>query len=128
VFVRFVVHSLDHHSGRRQGLFQAARRLKRSGILAKAELAHLEELGAWFNQNLEKPKRFALSSRPHAKEQAISWFRDTATEHVAKMRELQEVLERHGVTVEMIKTERPGYVLNEDEFQVAAYPFSETRT
>jgi hypothetical protein len=44
------------------------------------------------------------------------------------MREFQEVLERYGVTVQMIRAKRLGYVLYEDEFQVAAYPFSDTPT
>ena len=70
----------------------------------------------------------AVSSRPHAKTQAISWFRDTATQHIAQMREFQTVLERHGLVVEMIKAKRLGYILYEDEFQVCAYPFSDTPT
>jgi len=57
---------------------------------------------------------------PHAKAQAISWFRDSATQHIAQMRGFQAVLERHGLAVEMIKAKRLGYVLYEDEFQVCA--------
>jgi hypothetical protein len=44
------------------------------------------------------------------------------------MREFQEVLERYGLEVQMIKAERLGYVLYEDEFQVSAYPFKDTPT
>ena len=69
-----------------------------------------------------------MSSRPHAKAQAISWFRDTAILHIAKMREFQEILERYGVAVQMIKAKRLGYVLYEDEFQIVAYPFNDTPT
>ncbi|HUH84044.1 MAG TPA: hypothetical protein VLX85_05515, partial [Stellaceae bacterium] len=68
------------------------------------------------------------SPRPHAKAQAISWFKDWANEHVARMRELQRVLEKHGVAVEVLTTERPGYIVYEDEFQVAAYPFRDIQT
>jgi hypothetical protein len=128
MFIRFVIKRLDSDSGRRQGLFQAARELRLNGDLSDAEHAHLDDIRAWFNMNLEKPARLALSSRPHANEQAISWFKDTAATHIAKMREFQEILERHGRVVDVIKTDRPGYVLYEDEFQIAAYPFSETRT
>jgi hypothetical protein len=88
----------------------------------------LEAIGNWFDKHLKRPARLAVSSRPHSKAQAISWYRDTATAHIAKMRELQEVLERNGLTVEMIKAKRLGYVLYEDEFQIAAYPFNETPT
>ncbi len=44
------------------------------------------------------------------------------------MRAFAEILERHGMAVRMIHTDRPGYVLYEDEFQIAAYPFADTPT
>jgi hypothetical protein len=128
MFVRFVIKRLDRDSGRRQGLFKAAAALRDSGLLSGTDDDHLESIWDWFNKNLEKPERLALSSRPHSKAQAISWFRDTATEHIAKMREFQEILERYGFMVEIIKAKRLGYVLYEDEFQIAACPFSDTPT
>lgn len=128
MFVRFVVKNLDPRSGRRQGLFGAAKALIKSGVLSAADDDHLERVWGWFNEHLEKPARLAVTSRPHGKAQAISWFRDTAFEHIAKMREFQSVLERYGVHVEMIRAKRVGYILYEDEFQVAAYPFSDTPT
>jgi len=128
MFIRFVVRNLDRQSGRRQGLFQAAHALRKSGALNGQDHDRLENIRDWFNEHLDKPTRLAVSSRPHSKAQAISWFKDTATEHIAKMREFQEVLERHGLAVEMIKAKRLGYILYEDEFQVAAYPFNDTPT
>lgn len=44
------------------------------------------------------------------------------------MREFESVLERFGMTVVMVRARRLGYVLYEDEFQVSAYPFSDTPT
>ena len=128
MFVRFVVKQIDKDSGRRQGLFQAAKSLRESGTLGDADHRRLETIRDWFNEHLERPAKLAVSSRPHAKSQAISWFRDSATLHIAKMREFQEILERNGLVVEMINAKRLGYVLYEDEFQVAAYPFSDTPT
>ena len=86
----------------------------------------LERLGAWFNENLERPLRLAMSPRPHRKAQAISWFKDSATAHIAKMRELEELLGRYGAAVQFIKTRRVGYVVYEDEFQIVACPFADT--
>ncbi len=128
MLVRFVIENLDPNSGRRQGLFQAAKSLRDSGLLSRADDDALEELWAWFNKHLEKPDRLALSPRPHAKAQALSWFKDTATAHIAKMREFSTILARYGLTVQMVKANRPGYVLYEDEFQITAYPFSDTQT
>jgi hypothetical protein len=128
MFVRFVIKNIDLRSGRRQGLFQAAADLKKSGMLSGADFERLENIRAWFNENLDRPTRMALSSRPHAKAQGISWYRDTATRHVSKMREFQDVLERYGLVVELLKAKRLGYILYEDEFQVTAYPFNDTPT
>jgi len=126
MFVRFVIEDLDSHSGKRQGLFQAAKALRESGVLSAADHERLEAIRGWFNQNLDRPTRLAVSSKPHAKEQALSWFRDSATLHIAKMREFQEVLERYGLRTQMITARRLGYVFYEDEFQVASYPFNDT--
>jgi len=128
MFVRFVVRDIDNNSGRRQGLFQAARALERSGALNTQDAKYLDAIRGWFGEHLEKPTRLAISSRHHGKQQALSWFKDTATNHIAKIRELANVLERYGVPVEMVKARRLGYILYEDEFQVAAYPFSDTPT
>jgi hypothetical protein len=128
MFVRFVVREIDSDSGRRQGLFQAARALERSGALNAQDAKYLDAIRGWFREHLERPARLAISSRHHRKQQALSWFKDTAANHIAKIRELAEILERYSVPVEMIKAKRLGYILYEDEFQVAAYPFSDTPT
>jgi hypothetical protein len=126
MLIRFVVSELDPTSGRRQGLFQAAERLRESDDLEPGDRDQLERLGVWFNENLEKPLRLAMSPRPHRKAQAISWFKDSARAHIAKMRELEEVLGRYGAAVQFIKTSRVGYVVYEDQFQVVACPFGDT--
>ncbi len=122
MFVRFVVEDIDGRSGRRRGLFQAAKALRESGVLSDPDHEELEAIRSWFNEHLERPERLAVSPRPHAKAQAISWFRDTATTHIAKMREFQDVLERYGLAVQMIKAERLGYILYEDQHQVWPAP------
>jgi hypothetical protein len=128
MLIRFVIDELDPRSGRRQGLFAAARLLRRSGRLSAEDEAKLDAIRTWFNTYLEKPDRLALSPRPHAKEQALSWFKDTATKHIANMRAYADILEHYGLYVRMVKTDRPGYVLYEDEYQIAAYPFADTQT
>jgi hypothetical protein len=128
MLIRFVIEKRDPDSGKRQGLFHAARELRESYQLPAADEEKLKSVRDWFNANLDRPERFTLSSKPHAKAQALSWFRDTASEHIAKMREFSDVLERHGVRVVMIKTNRAGYVLYEDDYQVTAYPFADTET
>ena len=126
MFIRFVVSELDPTSGRRKGLFQAAKRLKGADDLEAGDRDRLERLSAWFNENLQRPLRFAMSPRPYRKAQAICWFKDSATAHIAKMRELEDVLGRSGAAVQLIKTRRVGYVVYEDQFQIVACPFGDT--
>ena len=40
----------------------------------------------------------------------------------------ERLKERYGIEVEIITTTRPGYIVYEDRFQVAAYPFADTPT
>jgi hypothetical protein len=69
----------------------------------------------------------SISRRAHGKAQAIGWFKGTAARHIGKMRDFQRRFET-GTAVKGIKTRRPGCVVCEDGFQIAAYPFSDTPT
>ena len=55
----------------------------------------------------------------------MCWFKPTATEHIAKVREISCILQQNGVYVRLIKAQRPGYVIYEDEYQVVAEPFAD---
>lgn len=86
-----------------------------------------DRIREWFNDHLEKPTRFTASKPPFCrkKNKAISWFKDTAHEHLARIRLLVAILQNHDVPVRMLKTERVGYVVYEDQYQIVAEPFSE---
>ena len=94
--------------------------------MGKEEAERLQSLYAWFKSNLPVPTRFSLSSTPHAKAQALSWFRDSATEHISRMRGYHHLLEAYGISVAMLRTNRPGYIVYEDEHRVVAYTFADT--
>ena len=128
MLIRFVVHRLDPDSGRRVGLFQAISDLEYRGELSASEQKDYDDIYEWFRKNLKRPRSFTRSSKPHAKKVAISWLKTQAIEHIARMYELARLLHSHGIEVETIKTERPGYVVYEDKHQVAAEPFKETTT
>ena len=123
MYIRFVVSEHDPDSGRERGVFTALYALERSGELAEYERVWFHEATDWFNKNLRSPERLAWSSRPNAPGRAISWLRASAVEHVARMRELVSLLEHKAIAVTELRTERPGYVVYEDEYQVAAMPF-----
>ena len=128
MFVRFVVNEIDPDSGVRQGLYQAVSRLRDSAEISAADCDLLDEINEWFSKNLEKPTQLSISRRPHGKAQAISWFKASAAAHIQRMRQFASVLKSHDIAVEMITSRRPGYIVYEDEFQIAAYPFADTAT
>src|SRR5918996_1153605 len=113
MFLRFAVHTRHDRSGRGQGLFTALYRLQKAGRLADFETAWFEEQERWFNEHLERPHQLGDPS-------AILWFKDTATEYVTRMRALAALLEHKDIGVVVFESARPGYVIYEDEHQVAA--------
>src|ERR1700736_3471722 len=125
-YVRFVSATVDKHSGRRQGVFHAAYDLVDANELPNHDLDELQNLLNWFKVHLKAPDRFAWGQRKHAAPRAISWFKNSATECVGRMRSICRILDEHGIRTEMITSARPGYIVFEDEHQVAAVPFAET--
>ncbi len=67
------------------GLFQASRELREAWQVDKYEEGQLLYIRDWFNENLEKPDSFSKSKKPNSKGVAISWFKDSVREHLAKM-------------------------------------------
>jgi hypothetical protein len=127
MYIRFVICQLNESSGRREGLFQAAARLRDARLLADYELNQLHALQEWFGEHLPRPTRFSRGRRSDHGD-AISWFKDAAAGHLARMHELRAILAEHGIITHMITCDRPGYIVYEDDHQVAAVPFAETAT
>lgn len=111
-------------------MFHAVRTLRDSGELYQHEEAQHDQIRQWFNDNLEKPTRFTASKPPFYRKQskAISWFKDSAHEHIARVRDLVAILQQHGVSVRMLTTDRVGYVVYEDQYQIVAEPFRRETT
>lgn len=128
-FIRFVVAHLDDESGYRRGFIHAASELDKKGELSGAESARLKAILKWFNTCLPVPSRFTRTRNAnHKNKRALSWFKEAALTELRHAHDLVELLKAHDVVVEMITTERPGYVVYEDEYQVVAEPFHDTQT
>jgi hypothetical protein len=123
MYVRFVVPEIDETSGCERGIFQAMYRLWRQGDLAPHEEAWWAELRTWLNVDLDEPTRLSRSRRPGASECALSWFKASATDHIARAREVVELLAQHNIQSRILTSDRPGYIVYEDDYQVAAEPF-----
>ena len=123
MFVRFIVAKRHHDSNEPMGIFEAVDLLPRIGLVAYWHEHRLTELPDWFRVHLPFPDRLARSARPNATPRALSWFKTTATEHIAQARELAAVLDANDIRTEMLTAERPGFIVYEDECQVVAEPF-----
>jgi hypothetical protein len=118
-YVRFVIGRKDEDSQVEQGIFQAAALALERRDITGCEADALNELRAWFSENLEKPTSFGRDSLPLG----ICWFKTGASDHIARIWEMVNLLERHSIYVKKIRTDKPGYVTYEDEWQLVAEPF-----
>ena len=127
--VRFAISEIHPDSHLEAGVFHAVHRLLDEGQLYEHEVVLVRDALDWFDKNLEEPDRFTKSKRPHYRKtkRAISWFKSSATKHLAMMQEMVAVLKNHEVPVHIIKSTRPGYVVYEDEFQVVSEPFRDRK-
>ena len=126
MFVRFVVPSLGRQSWGLIGIIQAAWDLRDAQAFTYHGVVCFDDLCSWFNEYLPVPKRFSRSRRSGESYSAICWFKPTAIECIRKARALAFLLEDHGLSTEMIRTRKPGYIVYEDSLQVAAVPFQDT--
>lgn len=131
MFIRFVRPNKVETMAAREGFFCAAYEMRNDPDLNPHIADQLEVLLAWFRENLTIPVKFNKSKskgswRRDAK--GLSWFKEDATDAIRKSFELIRLLEESGYIVEIIRCERVGYVVYEDENQIVAEPFSDTPT
>ena len=122
VYVRFVCFRLVEGQRSRLGLFQALDDARDSETAPDWALALIRDSDLWFEKNLNTPTRFDRGSWRGRGQPALSWFKAAATTHIAKMFQLKTALEACGVHVEVVRTRDPGFILYEDEWQIAAEP------
>lgn len=118
-YIRFVVGRKDEDSQVEQGIFQAAALALESDHIVGTDADELHELRAWFSSNLERPTSFGRDKLSLG----ICWFKAEATGHISRIWNMVRILERNGIYVKKIKTDKPGYLVYEDEWQLVAEPF-----
>ena len=91
------------------------------------DIKKLKELTIWFNQNLSKPTRFSKGTSKFNANVSLSWFKDSATEHIRLIQELIKIAEKYDIMIERFASKNPGYIVFEDEYQVSAVPFKSER-
>ena len=118
-YVRFVIGRRDEENHVERGIFRAAELALEWQTITGADAIELNEIFSWFDNNLQEPTSFGRDKL----RLGICWFKTDATEHISRIWEMTRILERNGVYVQKIRTDRPGYVIYEDEWQLVAEPF-----
>jgi len=128
MYLRFTTQFINPYGELETGIFMALKYLRDDHSLTKDEdINELKALSAWFNQNLEKPTRFSKGTSKYNADVSLSWFKDSAKEHIKKIQDLVEIAERYDIIIDRIASKNPGYVVFEDEYQVSAVPFKADR-
>jgi hypothetical protein len=120
MYVRVATTQKDFGSRQNAGVFRRAYDLFHSGNLEPYDAGRLEVTLRWFERHLPLPDRSKLHPR------AIFWFKPSAGMTARRIWQLAAQVREHGSAVEIVKTRRPGYILYEDDHQVAAIPFRDT--
>jgi hypothetical protein len=131
MYMRFVQTSYDTTSGRRNGLFVGASGLRDAPETPQYIAAQIAAILEWFGTNLLTPTRFNRTTSkgaPRRNTIGLSWFKPTADAHLQKAHELRAMLEENGCTITILKTDRPGFIVYEDDYQIVAEPFADTPT
>ena len=130
-YLRFVRPKAVDGTRYREGFFCSAYELREELELSTTSREQLESLLSWYRTNLPIPDRFT-SSRSRGTDQRItrglSWFKKEASEAIQKSFELIDLLRAHGYPIDVLRSDRVGRIVYEDEYQVVAEPFFDTPT
>ena len=125
MYVRFVGEYVDERTGRTEGIFTISRILLDRGKLSHDDETELKALRKWFDKHLPSPTKFSRKRNDyHRNTHGISWIKDNQREVIKKLYEMKRILEHYGEPVRVINTERPGYIVYEDDYQVVAEAFN----
>jgi hypothetical protein len=124
MYLRFTAQFINPYGELQTGVFMALKYLRDDYSLTKEEDIHkLKELTNWFNQNLEKPTRLSNGTSKYNADISLSWFKDSAKEHIKRIQEFIQIAGQYDLVVERVVSKKPGYIVFEDEYQVSAVPF-----
>lgn len=121
MFVRFTIPSdVQRMSfGSAACIFRAAGRLRDAYRFNAWQHQVLEEDFDWFNANLPVPTDLRRG-------RAVCWFKPEAREAISRVWQIADLIESTGVPVRVYRRPRPGTIVYEDNFQVAALPWRTT--
>jgi hypothetical protein len=120
MFVRFTIpYGERTPTGLATGIFRAAGRLRDADRFNTWQHQLLEEDFDWFNANLPVPTDLRRG-------RAVCWFKPEARDAISRVWQMADLVESIGIPVRVYLKHRPGTIVYEDDFQVAALPWRTT--
>ena len=119
MLIRLIIPRIDPDSHQRLGVFGAGYDLLRDIELADHDRRAIRDSLDWFCDNLIAPDE--------VDPRAIFWFKDNARDCIGELWHMARLLREYDHAIEMIRTRRPGYVVYQDDLQLAAIPFKNHR-
>lgn len=114
MYYRIHVNYSSPTTGKPVGVFGAMHHLKHAGRLTPEEEALYAAIDGWFKENLPDPPFYQDGNSIGA----VTWFKSTASEMMIQLDPLVEILTKYGNQVNIAKTQAPGIIVYEDDFQV----------
>lgn len=123
-YIRFVCPSRREGLSAPDGIFGAAYALRDAHRVSPATAERLETLLDWFHHNMSMPGFGTLpgSSRKAEAALGLSWFKNDASDALARAYDLTRLLQGQGYRIEILHSRRIGAILYEDDYQVVAEP------
>jgi hypothetical protein len=105
------------------GIFHSAGNLRDTNDTSYVDDDKLRWYLRWLNDRLPAPRKLNIVH-------SIFWFKahvvSCAPDLWKKIEALKELLDSYGYAIEYRQTQRPGYIVYEDYYQIAAIPFKDT--
>lgn len=102
------------------GIFVAVDHLRRAGRLSDADELAYFDTDDWFRAELPDPPFYADGNTVRA----VTWFKTAAAaDMLARLDVLRDILRRHDVPHDRVRSDDPGRVIYEDQFQIGVIPY-----
>jgi len=92
MYLRFITEFVNEYGETHTGLFSALRFVREDALTNDEDVLKLKELRKWFNENLNAPDKFSNASNKNPLAISLSWFKDSAKDHIRKIYEIRSAL------------------------------------
>ncbi|NRQ31592.1 hypothetical protein HII36_07010 [Nonomuraea sp. NN258] len=100
------------------GIFAACHHLRMGGRLTPADDRLFADVDNWFIARLPYPPYYADGNTIGA----VPWFKPAAASLMVALAPLESLLRRYGIPYDVVRSDDPGTLVYEDDFQIGVLP------